>query len=208
MSLKIVMYSDFVCPFCYIGFEVMRQMKREFDFDLEWRGFQIHPEWPGEGVPVEKVRGAGDLEARKSAWQRITAMADAVGLDMKPPAVLTNSRPALAVAEFAREQGNDAAFEERIYRAYFGEGVNIADWSALVRLGVEAGLDAVAVADAIHSPRYNGMLDSNARDAHIRGVSGVPTFFIGEYPLVGAQPIDVMRNVLRRAIDRFGSKEV
>ncbi len=49
MPFKITMFSDFVCPFCYIGFEVMRKLKPEFNFELEWRGYQIHPEWPPEG---------------------------------------------------------------------------------------------------------------------------------------------------------------
>ena len=51
MALKIVMFSDYICPFCYVGFETMRRLKREFDFQLEWRGFQIHPDWPAEGIP-------------------------------------------------------------------------------------------------------------------------------------------------------------
>jgi predicted DsbA family dithiol-disulfide isomerase len=56
MALKITMFSDFVCPFCYIGFEVIRKLKPEFHIDLEWRGYQIHPEWPPEGIPAEQVR--------------------------------------------------------------------------------------------------------------------------------------------------------
>ena len=46
MALKIVMFSDYICPFCYVGFETIRKLKPEFDFQLEWRGFQIHPDWP------------------------------------------------------------------------------------------------------------------------------------------------------------------
>ncbi len=205
MALKIVMFSDYICPFCYVGFETMRRLKPEFDFQLEWRGFQIHPDWPAEGMPAEKFREGGDAAARHATWQRIVAMADAVGFSIKPPTVITNSRAALAATEFARESGRDEALEERIYRAYFNDGENIGDASVVARLAGEAGLDAGEVADAIKSPKYEMRLKNNSLAAHQRGVSGVPTFFIGEYPLVGAQSLDAMRAILKRATERFAS---
>jgi predicted DsbA family dithiol-disulfide isomerase len=205
MGLKIVMFSDYICPFCYVGFETMRRLKHEFDILLEWRGFQIHPDWPAEGIPAAQARETGDAASRVALWERISAMAEAVGFSIKPPAVLTNSRAALAATEFARESGRDEALEERIYRAYFNDGVNIGDAQIVARLAGEAGLDAVEVADAIKSPRYEMRLKNNSLAAHQRGVSGVPTFFIGEYPLVGAQSLDAMRSILKRATERFAS---
>jgi predicted DsbA family dithiol-disulfide isomerase len=205
MALKIVMFSDFVCPFCYIGFEVMRKLKQEFDLEIQWRGFQIHPEWPAEGIPIEKVRSASDMDARQQVWKRISAMAEAEGLPISPPSVFTNSRAALAACEYARELGKDEAFEERIYRAYFVEGANIGDPELIARLGAEAGLDPAAVAEAIKSPHYEMKLKNNALAASQRQVSGVPTFFIGEFSLVGAQSTDVCRQILRRVSERLGA---
>ncbi|MGB9379417.1 DsbA family oxidoreductase [Candidatus Binatus sp.] len=205
MALKIVMFSDYICPFCYVGFETIRKLKPEFDFQIEWRGFQIHPDWPAAGIPVEKMRGPGDAESRQALWKRISAMAEATGFSMKPPTVLTNSRAALAATEFARESGRDELLEERIYRAYFNEGENIGDAGVVARLAAEAGLDAGEVAEAIKSPKYEMRLKNNSLAAHQRGVSGVPTFFIGEFPLVGAQNLDAMRAILKRATERFAS---
>jgi predicted DsbA family dithiol-disulfide isomerase len=203
MALKIVMFSDYICPFCYIGFETVRRLKPEFNFELEWCGFQIHPDWPAEGIPSDHARETSDPVSRRALWKRISAMADAVGFSMRPPAVLTNSRAALAATEFARESGRDEALEERIYRAYFSDGLNIGDPTVVARLGSEAGLDSAEVADAIKSPKYEMRLKNNSLAAHQRGVSGVPTFFIGEYPLVGAQSPDAMRSILKRATERF-----
>jgi len=203
MALKIVMFSDYICPFCYVGFETMRKLKPEFDFQLEWRGFQIHPEWPAQGIPADRALGTIDPASRVALWKRISAMAEAVGFSMKPPAVLTDSRAALAATEFARESGRDEALEERIYRAYFNDGANIGDAQTVARLAAETGLDSGEVADAIKSPRYEMRLKNNSLAAHQRGVSGVPTFFIGEFPLVGAQSLDAMRAILKRASERF-----
>jgi predicted DsbA family dithiol-disulfide isomerase len=202
MALKVTMFSDFVCPFCYIGFEVIRKLKPEFNIELEWRGYQIHPEWPAEGISVDQVRGPSDMDARKAAWQRIIAMADSEGLEIKAPTVFTSSRAALAACEFAREQGKSEELEGLIYRAYFIEGANIGDPARVARLGAEVGLNESDVAEATRSPRYDMRLKNNALAAHQRGVSGVPTFFIGEYPLVGAQSTDVMRQILQRATER------
>jgi len=202
-----VMFSDYICPFCYVGFETIRKLKPEFDFQLEWRGFQIHPDWPAEGLAADHVRATGDPDSRRALWERISAMAEAVGFSMRPPAVLTNSRAALAATEFARESGRDEALEERIYRAYFSEGLNIGDPAVVVKLATEAGLDSSAVADAIKSPKYELRLKNNALAANQRGVNGVPTFFIGEYPLVGAQSPDAMRSILKRATERFDNSD-
>ena len=203
MPLKVVMFSDYICPFCYVGFETIRKLRAEFEIQLEWRGFQIHPDWPADGISADKLRGNGDAAARDATWKRITAMADAVGFQIKAPSVLTNSRAALAATEFARDSGRDEALEERIYNAYFNEGVNIGKAETVVRLASEAGLDAGEIADAIKAPKYEMRLKNNALAANNRGVSGVPTFFIGEYPLVGAQSLDAMRAILRRATERF-----
>jgi predicted DsbA family dithiol-disulfide isomerase len=202
MALKVTMYSDFVCPFCYIGFEVVRKLKPEFNLELDWRGYQIHPEWPAEGIAVDQVRSLGDMDARQAAWKRITAMAELEGLEIKAPAIFTSSHPALAACEFAKERRLSEELEGRIYRAYFIEGANIGDASLVARLAGEVGLDEVEVAEAMVSPRYAMKLKNNALTAHQRGVSGVPTFFLGEYPLVGAQSSDVMRQIFKRATER------
>jgi len=205
MALKIVMYSDFICPFCYIGFEVFRKLKPEFDLELDWRGFQIHPEWPAEGMPASQWRGGMDPEARRVVWQRIQGMALAAGFEMKPPETLTNSRLALEAAEFAKEAGAGEAFEQRVYRAYFYEGRNIGSQAVLGELAAEVGLERDDLNLTIESKRYSQRLRENAVTAHQHGVSGVPTFLIGEYPLVGAQSEDVMRQVLQRVSQRLAA---
>lgn len=206
MALKIAMFSDFICPFCYVGFRTMRKLQRELDLELEWRGFEIHPERPPGGVPTERVYGPPDSEMRRGLWARISSLAQAAGLTMKPPTLLANSHAALLAAEYAREVGADAgeAFEERVYHAYFVEGANIADLELLKRLAAEAGLDPDAAAEATRSPEYELKLKNNALVAHSRGVSGVPTFFIGDFPLIGAQSEDVMRMLIVRAAERLG----
>jgi predicted DsbA family dithiol-disulfide isomerase len=202
MALKLTMFSDFICPFCYIGFEVVRKLKPEFDLEIEWRGFQIHPEWPAEGMPASEYRSM-DAASRRAVWERIESMAKAVGFWMKPPELLMNSRLALEAAEFAKDAGAGEAFEERVYRAYFQEGQNIGDRGVLGALASEVGLSHDELSHALDSKRYSMKLKNAALMANQRGVSGVPTFFVGQFPMVGAQDESVMRQLLTRAVERL-----
>ena len=201
MALKVTLFSDFICPFCYIGFQTIANLKREFDLDIQWRGFQIHPDWPATGIPAEKIYGAEGSDARKAAWERISSMADSCGLAMHPPSMLTNSHSALAACEHAIASGKGEQFEKRVFRAYFEEGENIGDLEVLKKLAIDVGLDADETAAAIASPQIQLKLKNNALLAHSHGVSGVPTFFLGEYALVGAQSEDAMRKILTRATE-------
>ncbi len=205
MALKITLFSDFICPFCYIGFRTLNKMKQEFELEVDWRGFQIHPDWPATGIPVEKVYGVQGSDARKAAWQRISAMATEAGITMRPPSVLTNSHNALAACEYAVAAGKGEEFEERVFRAYFADGFNIGDVEVLKNLAGDIGLDPTEVVAAIESPEVQLKLKNNAIVAHQHGVSGVPTFFIGNYPLVGAQSEDAMRKILTRATEMMSA---
>jgi predicted DsbA family dithiol-disulfide isomerase len=205
MALKVTLFSDFICPFCYIGFHTLRKMKREFELEVDWRGFEIHPDWPATGIPAEKIYGKMDPDSRKSAWERISTMATDIGLTMRPSSTLTNSHNALAATEYAIASDKGEQFEERVYRAYFEDGSNIGDVEVLKTLGAEVGLDPALIIAAIESPKVQLRLKNNTMVAHQHGVSGVPTFFIGNYPLVGAQSEDTMRKILTRASEMMSA---
>ncbi|MBV8054358.1 MAG: DsbA family oxidoreductase [Deltaproteobacteria bacterium] len=205
MALNLVMFSDFICPFCYIGFETVRKLKPEFGFTLEWKGFQIHPEWPAAGMAAAEFRRGLDPETRRMMWARIVSLGETAGLEMKSPELLANSRLALEAAEFAKECGKAEIFEERIFRAYFNENLNIGSQGVLGELAAEVGLDRDELNLALESNRYKRRLSDNALAAHARGVDGVPTFFVGDYPLVGAQSEQVMRQILQRYIQKMAA---
>ena len=205
MAVQIEMFSDFVCPFCYIGFETVRKLKPDFDLDIRWRGFQIHPGWPAEGMPASEFRRDMSPETRRAIWDRIQAMAETAGFSIKPPETLTNSRIALEAAEYAAELGKAEAFEERVYTGYFNEGLNIGRPGVVADLAADVGIDRVDLNAALESSRYTMRLKNNTMIARNRNVDGVPTFFIGEYPLVGAQSEETMRHILSRYIQKMAA---
>jgi predicted DsbA family dithiol-disulfide isomerase len=208
MALQVTAFSDFICPFCYIGFRTIQKVKPEFDLDIRWRGYQIHPDWPAEGMDPSNFYGSGAAadQRRRAIWERILAMADEIGLQMTPPAILTNSRHALEAAEYAAEKGLTERFDERLFSAYFQEGANIGKPEVVADLAREIGIDPHELSEAIASRKYSLLLKNSEMIAHQRGVSGVPTFFVGDFPMVGAQSTDVMRKIFRRASEKLATQ--
>jgi predicted DsbA family dithiol-disulfide isomerase len=183
----------------------VRKLIPEFGFELDWKGFQIHPEWPEGGMPAAEYRRGMDPETRRIMCARIASLGETVGIEMNPPELLVNSRLALEAAEFAKERGRAELFEERILRAYFNERLNIGSQGVLAELASEAGLDPDELNQALEANRYRSRLDKNAHDARERGVDGVPTFFVGDYPLMGAQSEQVMRQIFQRYTQKMGA---
>jgi predicted DsbA family dithiol-disulfide isomerase len=130
--------------------------------------------------------------------EHLRTMGAQFGITFADRPFLSNSRPALLAAEFAREQGKFQEFHAGLFSAYFSQGLDIGNIDILSQIARDAGLNDEAMVASIKSGRYLAQLDKAKEDAGRRGVTGVPTFFIGEKKsIVGAQPLDVFRKTLR-----------
>ncbi len=198
MSFTLKVFADFICPFCYIGSATVRKLQPEFGFAIEPHGFQIHPEWPAEGLELARHPRMMDPKARELIWTHIRELAEAANLEMKPPAILANSRLALQAAMFARDKGCGEKFDQRIYQAYFTEGRNIGLRGVIVDIATEVGLDRADTERALDSEDYAYQMEQDTMLARQLGVTGVPAFFLGPYTFGGAQSEEVMREIFRR----------
>ncbi len=201
--MKINVFSDYICPFCFIGMETLRKVQTEVPpFTLEWKGFQIHPEYPATGIPTEHRAAQFGKERYAAMWRNITAMAESIDLIMRPPTVLTNSLMALEATEYAKHQGKAEEFSRTVYRAYFQDGRNIGDLNVVLALVQEVGLDPTIVQEHLTAGTYANRLKAAHQEALSLDVSGVPTFIVGPAQIVGAQSPDVFVNMLNRVAER------
>lgn len=201
--MKITVFSDYICPFCYIGIETLRQVQPEVPpFTLEWKGFQIHPEYPAAGLPIAQRAAQYGQERYATVWRNIRSLAERIGLEMTPPAVLTNSLMALEATEYAKEQGKAEAFSLAVYQAYFQAGKNIGDIEVLLSVAAQAGLDPQAVQTHLTEGTYSARMQAFHQEARALGVSGVPTFVVGPAQIVGAQAPEVFVSMLKRVAER------
>jgi len=172
------------------------KLKKDYDLDVEWKPFEIHPELPPQGVPR---RALPSNEYMRAAAENVRRLAEDCGLTLRQPSVIANSRLALAAAEFARDHGRFEDFHRRVFQAYYQEDQNIGDLSVLQQIGSEVGLDPAELAKALAEQRYEPLFIKIRREIEEYGITGAPTFlFDGKYRIVGAQSYDVFQQTLAR----------
>ncbi|MSQ11304.1 MAG: DsbA family oxidoreductase [Dehalococcoidia bacterium] len=164
-------------------------MQQEFEVQVEWRPYELHPEIPPEGKPLE--------ERSRLGFSRILAMAKEAGLEMSPPPRIANSRLALEATEFANAQGNGGAFHRAVFETYWRRGLNIGQQAVLLQLADEAGLDREALRQALQQGTYREVLERKLGEARKTGANGVPAFvFNDRYLVTGTHPYEVFRNFI------------
>ena len=198
-ALEIKLVSDYICPWCYVGLARLEQLRGEFEVTLSACAFDLRPGIPPEGVARAATKGKtyppGYLDNLRQ-----TAL-DA-GIDLKRPALVPNTRKAHQATEFTRDAGGDLwAVHRALFRAYFEEERNIGDTDVVVQACAEAGVDAGALREALDEGRYSDEIEKQMEWSRSNGVTGVPTtIFNGRFAVVGAQDLDLLRDVAGRIV--------
>lgn len=204
--MKVEIWSDVVCPWCYIGKRRFEEAVRQLDEDVEveWRSFQLDPSAERiSPVPID------DLLARKyrmSATQvgamieRVTNEAAREGLEFDlRGAVQVNTFDAHRLLQFAKSKGVGEQMKERLLRAHFTENTTLAGAQNLADLAAEVGLDADEVAAMLASDAHAEDVRRDVAEARRIGVTGVPFFLVeGTYGISGAQLPETMVQALRQ----------
>lgn len=216
--VKVEIWSDVVCPWCYVGKRRFEQALSRFEHadgvEVVWRAFELdpnsssHPEGTQVGPDdyaerLSRKYGSG-LERGREMVSQMTATAATEGVEMRfDRAVKANTVDAHQVIHLALERGGAAlqgAVKERLLRAYFTEGEAVGDRAVLQRLAVEAGLDADDVAAVLSEGRYVDAVRADEAEASAIGISGVPFFVIDrKYGVSGAQSAEVLLGALQQA---------
>jgi predicted DsbA family dithiol-disulfide isomerase len=174
---------------------VVDRLKAEYDVEVDWLPFFLHPEIPPEGMPLPD-----HLRTRmKASNAHLRQMAHEAGLAMVSPEVIAYSRLALESTEYARQQGRLEAFHRVVFRKCYGEGQDIGRWPVLRAAAEEVGLDSDAMEAAVEAGQFTAIIDGHVRQATEWGITAVPTYIVGdEYEIVGAQPYSVFEQVMNR----------
>lgn len=190
--LKVTVFSDYICPFCYVGDARLDKLKENFDLDVDWSFFEIHPDNPAEGKPVSELGYPPEQWRRMMA--NLEAMASADGLQLAPRSFTTNSHRALLLAEAAKDLDGDVfeRLHKRLFTAYFAEQKNIGDDSVLREIAREVGMSDEAVDRALTDAAYERRLEQQQTRASMLGIQGVPGFLFGKYFVSGAVPVETL----------------
>jgi predicted DsbA family dithiol-disulfide isomerase len=194
--MTVLIWSDFVCPFCNVARERADFLRREAGALIEWLPFDLHPEYPPDGIArAELARRYG-----ASFGDAVRRMNEEAGLVYNPhPERVPNTRRALELGEWARARGAYGDVHERIMNAYWTEGQDITGWDVLAPLVAEAGLDAGEARAEVDSGAFAAAVDGSTKVAQEHGIAAVPAFVLdGRLLISGAQPHEVFRTGLER----------
>jgi protein disulfide-isomerase len=210
-KLKVEIWSDIMCPFCYIGkrnFEAaMAKFQHAAHIEVEWKSFQLDP-----GIPMGKVqtksvyeyladRKGISLEESKEMHQQVVEMAEKAGLKYNfDKAVVANSLLAHRVIQMAKTKGLGDQAEERFFLAYFTQGKDMSDTATLMELGKDIGLKESEVNEALTNDVYAYKITQDIQESGPLGLRGVPYFVLDrKFAISGAQPVSVFTSTLERA---------
>lgn len=207
--MQVEIWSDVVCPWCYIGkrrFEsALSQFAHRDDVEVIFRSFQLDPAAPltsektVNGMLVEKY--GVSVEQAAAMNDRVSAIAAQEGLDYHlANAHYANTFAAHRLIHLAARHQRQHEMKERLMKAYFTDGADISDTETLVRLAAEAGITADEARDVLNDDAYAEDVRADERRAHSLGITGVPFFVIDEkYGVSGAQPTALLSDVLEQA---------
>jgi predicted DsbA family dithiol-disulfide isomerase len=216
-KMVVEIWSDVMCPWCYIGkrrFEgALSRFGNRDQIEVTWRSFQLNPDLktdPTKNINsyLAEIKG-WTLEHARQMNDRVSSLAREEGLDYHfDKAVLANSFDAHRFMQLAKKYnlGNEA--EERLFRAYFTEGKNIADHSTLIQFGNEIGLHEDEVRQMLDSDRYAEEVVAEVEEAAKLGSRGVPFYVLNRrYGISGAQPSDVFLETLEQAFQDWEKED-
>jgi predicted DsbA family dithiol-disulfide isomerase len=204
-GMGVMIWSDFVCPFCNVARERAEFLRREAGARIEWLPFHLHPEYPPEGIPrAELARRYGD-----HFTDAVRRMNEEAGLAYNPhPERVPNTRRALELGEWARARGAYDRLHERIMDAYWTDGQDITGWDVLGPLVAEAGLDADDARAEVDAGAFRAPVDGSTQTAQQLGIAAVPAFVLdGRLLVSGAQPHEVFRAALAKVSEMREASE-
>ena len=189
----IPIYFDYASTLCYVAWRIVSQLERELGFTALWKGVPI---------ALRNYRTRPGLPLGPLELGRIRNVAAETGIAVEPPARWLDTDKALQGSELAREAGAFAAYHDAVFRAAFEQRADIGNLDLLSAIAARAGLDRARFRDDLERGRMAARIAANKAEADRFSALGYPSFILGDFPLTGIQPIESMRMLLARFLER------
>lgn len=208
--MKVEMWMDFVCPYCYLGKAKFEKALENFsdkkNVEIIYKSFELNPNASkmhnGTLSELLSKEYGITIEEVEENNERLTAEAKGLGLVYNFENIMpTNTFFAHRLLQYSKEIGKAAELTRVIFKAHFTDSKNIADIDTLVEISKEAGLEAEVVREILNSDKYNDIVREDEKESQDIGVDLVPFFLIDKkYTVAGAQSIETIRNALEKAL--------
>jgi predicted DsbA family dithiol-disulfide isomerase len=192
-KIVIPVYFDYASTLCYVAWRIVGQLERELGFNALWKGVPI---------ALRNYRTRPGLPLDPLELGRIRNVTAETGIAVEPPPRWLDSDKALQGSELARQAGAFAPYHDAVFRAAFEQRADIADLGVLSAIAKRAGLESTHFRDELERGRMAARIAANKAEADRFSALGYPSFILGDFPLTGIQPIESMRMLLGRFIER------
>lgn len=189
--VRIPIYFDYASTLCYIAWRIVSPLEDELGFEALWKGVPIAM----RDFRVKPGRVLGERDR-----QKVLLVAAETGIPVAPPPSWIDSMPALQGSEIARDAGVFPAYHDAVFRAAFEQRTDIADRKVLDAIADRAGMDRSEFRATLESGAMIARLAEHKREADEFSALGYPAFMLGDFPMIGIQPIETMRLLLARFI--------
>jgi len=196
MKFDIQMYSDFQCPFCYIGKSILDTVTPDYETEFTFKAFEIHADAPEEGIGVAEYFAPRSVEGM---GKQIKEYGKKFGVEIADLETVVNSNKALRLAEYAKEVGKGDQYNDVMYKAMFVDKINIGIDEDLKKLAESVGISSEEVDKVLSDPKYKNTLLDNQYFCTQNQINSVPTFIINnKVRITGAQSPEVFREVFEK----------
>ncbi len=178
----------------------IEKLKTEHNVKVEWVHFPLHPETPPEGRALASLFGGRD-EDRRARHEQMKARMTAEGLPYGDRTMTYNSRLAQELGKWADTQPGGEAIHDALFRAYFVEARDISQPAVLLDIAEKVGLPVDAAREVLEKRTFKAAVDADWQLSRQYGITGVPTFVVGQRGVVGAQPYEVLEQLVTRTGD-------
>lgn len=171
------------------------QLRKEYDIDVKWIAFPLHPETPEEGTTLKDLFAGRNVDI-PAVQQHLQRVAGTLGLPLSERTKTYNSRLAQELAKWAESRGKGDKFHNAVFRAFFVETKNIAGTDVLVSMAASIGLPGKEALHVIETRAFREAVDADWKRSYLLGITAVPTFVVGEQRITGFQPLEALENFL------------
>ena len=209
-NIKIDIWSDIVCPFCFIGKKKLEQaiakLNLQNQVEIEWHSFQLDPEFPkGEAIPSTTYlaqRKNYPIEQINAIQQQLTTSAKVYGIDFQFEKALSfNTIVVHRLWQWSKNLGKSSELKEALMKAYFSDGIDLSKEENVLQVVENCGLDKLEAESILRSNQFSNEVDEDIYKASQIGVRGVPFFVLNnQFAISGAQDDSVFENALLKLI--------
>lgn len=206
--MKIEIWSDIICPFCYIGLTklemALQESENQVPAEISWKSYQLNPDFPADapGMPTYDylIRSKGmSMDDVVAMTAQLSAQGKELGIELNfDRAIVVNTRKAHRLLHFAQIQGKATALKKALFKAHFTDGLDVNDSAVLLELARAQELQVEAIKNLLDTKAYDYEVTQDIQEGVNLGLRGVPFFvFDRKYAIPGAQPLEVFHNTIK-----------